>query len=239
MEFEIPYDARETDSRNPDDEILWRLSASAVLPGIDFRCEFLIPVFKTETSDPRLTIAALDAQSQARHAGIKPADSRIASGPSPSGGVRFYLPAARHKGIAAALTVFGLLCLGSGLFFGYGLSQLSWVLGLIPVVVIGGAGLLLLAIAFGLWFGATTVEVVNRELHIRTTYLVFGFPALESSARKRSRSFDLHCGMQRGDEMWYDLRVRLANGRRRTICGGMEKSEAEWFLGEIKKDMGI
>jgi hypothetical protein len=45
--------------------------------------------------------------------------------------------------------------------------------------------------------------------------------------------------MQRGDEVWYDLRARLKNGRRRTICGGMEKSEAEWFLAEIKKDMGI
>jgi len=27
--------------------------------------------------------------------------------------------------------------------------------------------------------------------------------------------------------------------RRRTICGGMAKSEADWFLAEIKKDMGI
>jgi nitrogen fixation/metabolism regulation signal transduction histidine kinase len=47
------------------------------------------------------------------------------------------------------------------------------MVGLIPLVIFGGLGLLLLAIAFGLWFGATTVEVINRNLHVRSTYIVF------------------------------------------------------------------
>jgi len=60
------------------------------------------------------------------------------------------------------------------LFFGYGLGQaFSWVLGMVPLVIVGGMGLLLLAIAFGLRFGATTVEVIDRELRVQSTYLLF------------------------------------------------------------------
>ena len=238
VEFAIPYDARETDSQNPDDEIFWRLSASADLPGLDFRCAFLTPVFKTATSNPRLTILTLETESRARHSAVRPSDSQIASAPAATGGVRFYLPPARHKGMAAALTVFGALSMGSGLFFGYGFWKgLSWVVGLIPVTIFGGLGLLLLMISFGLWFGATTVEVINRELHIRSTYLVFSHSRI--LRKDEIQDFELHCGMQRGDEVWYDLRVRLVNGRRQTVAGGMEKSEAEWFLAQIKKDMGM
>ena len=97
--------------------------------------------------------------------------------------------------------------------------------------------MLLLAIAFGLWFGAKTVEVVNGDLHIRSTYMAFS--SSRTLRKETIQSFELHNSMQRGDEVWYDLRVRLVNGRRRTICGGMEKSEAEWFLPEVKKDMGL
>jgi hypothetical protein len=124
------------------------------------------------------------------------------------------------------------------LFFGYGLSEaLWWVAGLIPLVIFGGLGLLLLAFAFGLWFGAATVEVIGRDLHVRRTYLLFSSSRV--FRKEDIREFELHKGMQRGDEVWYDLRASLVNGRRRTICGGMEKSEAQWFLGEIRRDMAM
>ena len=45
--------------------------------------------------------------------------------------------------------------------------------------------------------------------------------------------------MQRGDEVWYDLKLRLANGRSVTAGSGLDKREAEWFLAEIKKDLGV
>jgi hypothetical protein len=238
VDFAVPFDTRETDSRNPDDEILWRLSAEARLPGLDLRCAFQTPVFKTEASDPRVTVAALEAESRARHAGMRPAECGIAGGPGPSGGVCFYLPRARRKGAAAAATVFGLLCLGSGLFFGYAVGQgFSWFLGVIPLALFGGLGLLLLAVAWELWFRATTVESVNRELRVRHGYVLFS--SFRVLRREDVRSFDLHCGMQQGDRVWYDLRARLANGRRFTVASGMEKNEAEWLLAEVSKDIGM
>jgi hypothetical protein len=238
VEFTIPYDARQTDSRNRDDEIFWRLRAAAGAPGLDFQCAFIAPVFQTPAGDPRLTIAAVEAESIARHGRTKPSDSAIVSEPRRAEGVRFYLPPARHKAIAATLTIFGFLTLGSGLFFGYGLGTgLWWMAGLLPLLVMGPLGLLLLSIAFGMWFGATTVEVIRGELHIRTSYLMFSRSRV---LRKEDiGSFELHCGIQRGDEVWYDLRARLKTGRKRHIAGGMEKAEAEWFRAEIARDMRI
>jgi len=45
--------------------------------------------------------------------------------------------------------------------------------------------------------------------------------------------------MQSGDHVWYDLRLHLSNGGNVTAASGLEKSEAEWFLRELKKDLGI
>ena len=238
VEFAIPYDARETDSRNPSDVVLWRLTASADIPGLDFQCFFLVPVFKTESSDPTLTIAALEAASPAHCAEINPPASRILSGPAPGGGLRFYLPPARHKAAAATITLFGMLCLASGLFFGYGAwKALSWIVGVVPVTIFGGMGLLLLLIGFGLWFGATTVEAGRGELRIRSSYLLF---SRNTVLRKEEiRDFDLHCGMQRGEEVWYDVRILLANGRRKVAGSNLEKNEAEWFTAALRRELGM
>ena len=45
--------------------------------------------------------------------------------------------------------------------------------------------------------------------------------------------------MQSGNDVWYDLKVRLVNGRSFTAGSAMLKPEAEWFRAELKKDLGI
>jgi hypothetical protein len=83
-----------------------------------------------------------------------------------------YFGHARNKRVATLHTLFGALCLGAGLFFGIAGGQtFGWIIGLIPLTFSGGFGILLLALALWLWLGTTTVEVLNRELHIRSTCL--------------------------------------------------------------------
>ena len=53
VEFQIPYDCRPSDERNADDQTLWRLTAAAEVPGIDYAATFEVPVFKTAESDPK------------------------------------------------------------------------------------------------------------------------------------------------------------------------------------------
>ncbi len=47
VEFQIPSDCEPSDERNPNDRTLWRLTASAKVPGIDYSVAFEVPVFKT------------------------------------------------------------------------------------------------------------------------------------------------------------------------------------------------
>jgi hypothetical protein len=238
VDFTIPFDARATDASNPDDEIFWRLRATAVLAGLDFRATFRVPVFKTEASNPAITAESIDATETTRVAGSKPAEAKIISAASAEGGVRFHLGAARNKGVAAAMTLFGIVFLGSGLFFGTAISQsFTWFVGAIPLVISGGVGVGLLAFATWLWFGTTTIDAVNRSLRIRSRCV--GFSRTRSVNAAEIQKFELYPGMKSGDRVWYDLRIHLHNGTKITAASGMDKSEAQWFVGELKKDLGI
>src|SRR5438034_3205388 len=161
VDFTIPYEARPTDGSNPNDEIFWRLTAKAILPGLDFRAIFRVPVFKTEASDPAIIAETIDPAETARVAGSEPANAKIVAGASAEGGARFHLGAARNKGVAASVTTFGIICLGSGLFLGITFSHsFTWFVGAIPLALSGLVGVGLLAFAVWLWFGTTTIDAV-------------------------------------------------------------------------------
>ena len=220
VEFTLPYDAKETDTRNPDDEILWKLTASSKLPGLDFSAIFIAPVFRTAASDSSLTTAAIEAHDEALLSGAKPTDSKIITGTAPDGGLLFYFGPARNKRAAALISLFGAIFLGSGLFFGFAGGQVfGWIVGLIPITLAGGIGLLLLAFGFWLWLGTTTVEVLNRELHIRSACL--GISRSRVIPRSAIQDFQLDPSLQAGQQVWYDLKLQLANGRSLTACGGL------------------
>jgi hypothetical protein len=45
--------------------------------------------------------------------------------------------------------------------------------------------------------------------------------------------------MQKGAEVWYGLSLQLAGGNNASIRTGMDKTEAEWFVAELRKDLGL
>lgn len=51
----VPADARESDRSDSSNEILWKLGVSAAVEGIDFNCQFEVPVFRTAESATPLT----------------------------------------------------------------------------------------------------------------------------------------------------------------------------------------
>jgi hypothetical protein len=236
--FTAPYDARETDARNPSDEIFWKLRATATLPRLDFRAAFRVPVFKTESSDEGLTIEKLSERSEAELAGKQPREAKITERPSAEGGVQFHLGPGRNKGTAAGFAFSGLFFLAGGAFFGVLFGKgFTWFLGVIPLLIGGSIGLFLLA--FGIWmgFGQTTVGVLNRSLLIHSSCLGFSRSRIVDSAT--IRRFELYAGMRSGDKIWYDLKIHLDNGRTVTAGSAMEKAEAEWYVAELKKDLGM
>jgi len=237
VDFTIPYNTPETDGSNPNNEVFWRLTASAALPGLDFRARFRVPVFKTETSDPSITMESIDAGETSHLAGNKPDHAKIIMGTSNEGGVQFHLGPARNKRIAAAFTLFGIVFLGAGIFIGRLVGHAFTWFAAIPLLICGAVGLVLLLVAFSLWLGETDIKVVNRSLRIRSSCL--GFSRSRSVNAAEIENFELYPAMQQGDQVWYDLRLHLSNGRTVTAGSGLEKSEAEWFQGELKKDLGM
>src|SRR5262245_15045338 len=97
IDVTLPSDARETDTRHPDDEVLWRLTATSKLPALDFRASFTLPVFKTAASDSSLTTAAIEAHDEKALGGVQPSDSKIVASTAPDGGILFYFGPARNK----------------------------------------------------------------------------------------------------------------------------------------------
>jgi len=238
VDFTIPYDTPETNGNDLNNEVFWRLTANSVLPGLDFHACFRVPVFKTATSDPHITMEGTDAGETSHLAGAKPKNAKITSGTSSQGGVQFHLGPARNRRMAAALTLFGILFFGAGIFWGRLVGDTyTWLAGAIPLLVCGAVGLGLLLLALSLWFGQTDINVVSRSLRIRSSCL--GFSHSRSVNAAEIKKFEIYPAMQQGDQVWYDLRLRLSNGGMVTAGSGLEKSEAEWFQGELKKDLGL
>ena len=144
----------------------------------------------------------------------------------------------RNNKTAVAFAVFGLFFSGGGILFGSLVgSAFTWFLGVIPLLLGGLIGLGLLA--FGIWMGlgATTVGVRNRALRIHSSCL--GFSRTRTVDAAEIDRFELYPGMRSADRIWYDLKLHLTDRRTITAASAMDKSEAEWFLGELRKDLGL
>jgi hypothetical protein len=80
IEFQIPADAESCSLGDSDNRVLWRLTVSANVPGVDYASVFDVPVFRTEaTAEPQteseIRLAAEQARAVAEYR--PPAHSRI------------------------------------------------------------------------------------------------------------------------------------------------------------------
>jgi hypothetical protein len=87
------------------------------------------------------------------------------------------------------------------------------------------------------WFGETTVTAGVGELRIHSKCL--GLSRARTVRLNEIRGFAIEPAMQRGTEVWYYVFVQLRGGGRTNAGSGMDKTEAEWFVAEIRKDLGI
>jgi hypothetical protein len=238
VDFEVPFDMPETNASNSAEEVIWRLSAFRKLPGIDLRMSFQVPVFKTAASDPSRTVPKMEEENVARSPTSQPAPSRIRVSPDPTGGTRYYLGPARTKGVAAAMMLFGLICATSGSFFAF-LSHgaFGWFVAALPILLGLGVGVLLLALSLWLWLATMTLRTSNGELEVESAFV--GFARKKLVPASEIEKFALYPAIRAANQVWYDLRVYLRNGRKITAGSGLEKREAEWLAAELKRNLGL
>src|SRR5262249_5289817 len=124
IEFDVPADARGTDESQPGNQILWRVSVSASIPGVDYESIFELPVYYTQESTRPAPPQAAD-----RFTNAGPEQPGAPSPITVTGGAEgttIVFPAFRNPSVTLSLGAFTLLWtatiwleryLGAPLFF--------------------------------------------------------------------------------------------------------------------------
>lgn len=228
VSFVIPADAPPTDDADSDNRILWRLSVTAALPGVDYGTSFEVPVFRSAAGvhepDPLLeqpppTAPAAQDYELLNRAGLRvrrDADALVIT-----------LAAARNLKAALGLTAFLAIWSGFTALFRTLDAPVFFV------AVFGLFNLLILAATVDLWCGATRMEVRYGELRRRGGLFAWG--------RERTWRagdivrFEIARGMQANRKLFYRLKLVPRQGRARTIASRLEsRAQAEALAGGIE-----
>ena len=211
--FAIPADAKPSDTSGEGTGILWRLSAAAQIPGVDFESDFEVPVFAGEPGVQ--WHAATEGAAAGVPATAPGADTRgplpegLTVRPGPGGGTEFVLRRWRNGRVAAGIAAFTALWTG--------VIVLMVALGA-PVffpVVFGFFDLLLIWFIVHMWAGETrvTIDPTGLTIHPR-------FPVLASTTvlpPGRLSDVRLSIGMQSGNAVFYNLDLTDPAGKTVTV----------------------
>jgi hypothetical protein len=222
VRFDIPADARPTHAVSGDAEIVWRLEATAALPGVDYSARFDVPVFAGAGTTPAASAPAFVPAAGA----TRPSRASVPVVATPSGGTTFWFGPARNAGAAASFTGFAAI-FGAALWI-----QLRLGVPIFPYVT-GAVLLLILLVAAHLWTGTTRV-VVDKGT-VTTTRSLLGVPWTRRAQCADITDVTLAIGMSTGSRAWYDLRLPRKGGPQLSAGGGVGKREAEWLAAELKR----
>ncbi len=229
--FRIPAESPSFDEVNPDDAVIWRLTAEAKAPGVDYAAGFDVPVFRTAESARALSAAeqrALPVASPPEY--YHPADATIAVR-STEGMTEIRFRAGRNRGAAAGLTAF------TAIWWIATWATIHFGAPLIFPIAFGGFGLLLGWFVLDLWTGVSKVRVDRQGVRVTSGWFRSGSERLvpESDIGDVRAAI----GMQTGTIAYYDIMVVRRNGRKVTAGRSVrDKREAEWLAATIRSALG-
>jgi len=210
--FAVPYDARPSDPPGAEDPLLWRLEATAAVPGIDYAVSFEVPVFKTAESraDFKLDEAPIAPYTAPVDPDAELAAARVVRTVAPDGSARYIFPRARRWGVALSFTIFAAIWTGAiGLMLHFDAPILfPIVFGLFDVLILVGVA--------DLWFHRGVVDVSPRGLSVAGGFLGLGRARMISVgeiASLRTRQ-----SMQAGTRLYFDIVVHLADRKKVTAA---------------------
>lgn len=204
--FALPADAPSSDVSEPDDQVLWRLTVAAELPGIDYKAAFELPVF--ETAGDAAAHHAARREAAARRE-LSPA-SRAAVTPLPSGGIEVRVGPHRD---ADALTTFVLFAV-----IWFGIIAMMWRFGApgFFAAIFAMFGLIILFMAVDFFAGTSTVGADKSGL--RTQHRVLGMARAKSIDAAAVESIASKAGGHFGNRPYFDVEARLSDRSSRTLA---------------------
>ncbi len=230
--FRIPADGTPCDDRDPDDRVVWRLRASASVPGVDYESTFEVPVFRTPETDVPATAETerLLGREPSLAEWKQPADSPIRVSTT-AAGTEVLFPAGRNRGAALGVTLCAAL---------WGAAVTAVFLLDAPIIVkliFALVQAVLIYVVLRLWFRVVRVTADRQALSVAAGYGTPGEPRTVPAAEVKD--VELRIGVQSGDRVWYDLYVVRADGRKFAAAGGIrDKREAEWIAARLREALG-
>jgi hypothetical protein len=247
VDFVIPPESLLTYHANPSDQVLWLLHAQADVPGVDYKDDFEVPVFRTASSAQPARDSQSPAFSGSDAFGFPSApgesDSTAVTQPAhtkvivsmQSGGTQFCFPAFRNPGRAFGLLAFTLVW--SGVVYGLSRSHAPAFF----FIVFGLFDLLLIYGVFHVTLGSSRITVANGEILSRGSIL-----GIASSRRIPFSDVDSILpvvSMQQSGSSGsalYAIRLRTKNGRNITLADEIDsRQEARWIVSQIETLAGL
>lgn len=199
--FYIPPECGGSDDSDRNNEVLWRLSASAEVPGVDFSTAFVVPVFATgetapppEAGHPLLEVYSdedLDAAAL-RRCGVR------------HEGNTFYFSASHLPGtrITTAVLTLGLLGL-LGWYWGRGIHPMVWIVTIF-------FGLILSLFTLDVWCDGFELKIDGEGVEV-TKRRPWG-TKVTRVARSEVQSVSHQKSMSSGENQYYRLNLIGAAG---------------------------
>jgi hypothetical protein len=245
--FAIPADAYVTDQDNSNDQVLWKLFASANIPGVDYKDSFELPVFRTTGSAMSSSFDTSNFSSSENYGTSGSVGEKTDSGDVPrpehvkvrvtpsSDGTEFYFRPFRNPATALFLLTFSILWTGVVYLLFHSKAPVFFA------VIFGFFDVLIVWIALQAIFGSALIAVGNGKILSRSGILGMGktrrIPVSDITSIVPVAS--IQQGNTAGTTR-YTIRLRTKNGLKLTLADGIDsRMEARWIVSQLESLAGL
>jgi hypothetical protein len=231
VSFNIPYKTTQTDS---DKDVSWRLTATAKVPGVDYKSKFEVPVFKTADSDPDFDITQEDNSFKDLESKIDPAQAlkqaRIKINESMNGSTITF-PMLQNIGAIFMLFIFTLIWTGASVFLFVAKAPIIFL------VIWPLFNVLLIIGLFNMIFVKMTLSLEDDFIRVKGGLL--GLTSRNDIETSEIDSFVLGMGTQAGSKIYHKVYAKTHSGKKILLAKGLTKALAKQFIEYIKTTSGI
>jgi hypothetical protein len=231
VKFLIPFELPASDQ-----DVKWKLSVEAATRGVDFRTEFDVPVFQTETSSPKIDV---DVEQQMETSSAPPDFATLARRvgavvePGMPSGRTLYFPMARNLGLALFVGVFCAIWIGIciALFQSDAPRPLPWIF--------SAFGALLSFATLNVCFGSTSLEYGPRG--VAYAHRWFGIGRRREVARDQVATVEADAsGTSYNGRTYQKVELRTVDNDRHILASEIaRRQDAEHLATDIRDMLGL
>jgi HEAT repeats len=240
VDIALPADAFVTDLDNSSDQVLWQLHAEANEPGVNYKDDYEIPVFRTGSS------AASDSASSSASFGFGSGSAddteAVSATANPqvvitaqAGGTEFYFPQLRNRGLAMSLFGFTVIWTAIAYFLWHSRAPVMFL------IVFSAMDLLLVVACLRSLLGTSRIRIGNGELSYGSKILGIGSTkrvAISQIDRIVAFTSAQTNGVRFSNE--HSIRLVTKDGRGKTMVSEISsREEARWVVSQLESLAGL